>query len=152
VPERQLAEVRYEDLVRRPEAELARLCEFLGLTYDPAMLTYDRDTTYSKPDPSLAEQWRRKMTTREVQLVEAACGDLLRRRGYPPSGNLPIPPMPVELVALRATNRFKMTSWAIKRYGLSLWTRRFVSKRVGPESWTRKVRLEVNEVDLRHLR
>jgi len=152
VPQRQLIDVRYEDLVRQPEAELARLCEFLGVAYDPAMLTYDRDTTYSKPDPSLAEQWRRKMPVRDVQLIEAACGDLLQRRGYQPSGNRPLPPTPVEVMALRATNRFKMTSWAIKRYGLSLWTRRFVSKRVGPASWTRKVRLELNEVDLQHLK
>jgi len=152
VPARQLAEVRYEDLVRHPEAELAQLCQFLGLAYDPAMLTYDQDSTYSKPDPSLAEQWRRKLTVREIQLVEAACGDLLQRRGYPRSGNQPATPKPIELMALRATNRFKMTSWAIKRYGLSLWTRRFVSKRVGPPSWTQKVRLELNEVDLRNIK
>lgn len=29
--------VRYEDLVRDPPAELARICRFLGLEYDPAM-------------------------------------------------------------------------------------------------------------------
>ncbi len=152
LPERQLAEVRYEDLVRQPEAELARLCEFLGLAYDPAMLTYDRDTTYSKPDPSLAEQWRTKMTVREIQLVEGACGELLQRRGYPPSGNPPVSPTPIELMALRAVNRFKMTAWALRRYGLSLWTRRFVSKRVGPEGWTRKVKLELNAVDAQYIK
>ncbi len=152
VPGRQLAEVRYEDLVRQPEAELARLCEFLGVAYDPVMLTYDRDTTYSKPDPSLAEQWRRKMTVRELQLVEGACGDLLQRRGYPPSGNQPVTPKPIELMKLRATSRIKMTSSAIKKYGLWLWTRRFVSKRVGPKRWRRKVVLELNEVDVRRLK
>ncbi len=152
VPQRQLIDVRYEDLVRQPEAELARLCEFLGVAYDPAMLTYDGDTTYSKPDPSLAEQWRRKMLVRDIQLVEAACGDLLQRRGYPLSGKQPVPPTPIELMKLRATSRFKMTSWAIKKYGLRLWTRRLVSKRVGLESWKRKVVLELNEVDSRHLK
>jgi hypothetical protein len=152
VPARQLAEVRYEDLVRQPEVELSRVCAFLGVAYDPAMLTYDRDSTYAKPDPSLAEQWRRKMSVRDVQLIETACGELLQRRGYQLSGDQPTAPTLVELMKLRATNRYKMTSWAIKRYGLSLWTRRFLSKRVGLEGWRRKVVLEANAVDLRHLK
>jgi amino acid adenylation domain-containing protein len=35
--ERQLA-LRFEDLVKAPEAELRRVCEFLGIAFDPAML------------------------------------------------------------------------------------------------------------------
>lgn len=54
--EHQRTEVRYEELVYRPEAELSKLCEFLGVAYDPAMLSYDRDSTYSKPNPALAGQ------------------------------------------------------------------------------------------------
>ncbi|MET8869022.1 sulfotransferase [Nonomuraea sp. NPDC004580] len=34
--------LRYEDLVAGPEAELRRLCAFLGLEYEPAMLDYGR--------------------------------------------------------------------------------------------------------------
>src|SRR6056297_1404157 len=33
-------EIRYEDLVTHPEATLTDLCAFLGLAFDPAMLTY----------------------------------------------------------------------------------------------------------------
>ncbi|MGB6424338.1 MAG: sulfotransferase [Solirubrobacterales bacterium] len=33
-------EARYEDLVRDPEPVLRRICEFIELGYDPAMLTY----------------------------------------------------------------------------------------------------------------
>ncbi len=33
-------EVRYEDLVRDPEAVLREICEFIELPFDPAMLTY----------------------------------------------------------------------------------------------------------------
>jgi hypothetical protein len=33
-------EARYEDLVTDPEATLRRICEFLDLEFDPAMLTY----------------------------------------------------------------------------------------------------------------
>ncbi len=33
-------EARYEDLVRDPEPVLRRICEFVALDFDPAMLTY----------------------------------------------------------------------------------------------------------------
>jgi hypothetical protein len=33
-------EARYEDLVRDPEPQLRRICEFIELDFDPAMLTY----------------------------------------------------------------------------------------------------------------
>ncbi len=33
-------EVRYEDLVRDPEPTLRKICEFIDLSYDPAMLDY----------------------------------------------------------------------------------------------------------------
>ena len=39
-PER-YALVRYEDLVADPEGTMRRLCDFLGLEYDPGMLTMD---------------------------------------------------------------------------------------------------------------
>lgn len=32
--------VRYEDLITQPEEELRRLCEFIGIEFDPAMLDY----------------------------------------------------------------------------------------------------------------
>jgi hypothetical protein len=33
-------ELRYEDLITDPEPELRRICDFVGLDFDPAMLTY----------------------------------------------------------------------------------------------------------------
>ena len=36
-------QVRYEDLVVNPQAELERICEFLGLPYDARMLDYHQD-------------------------------------------------------------------------------------------------------------
>src|SRR4029450_6951764 len=36
-------ELRYEDLVREPETELRRICDFLELEFEPAMLAYHED-------------------------------------------------------------------------------------------------------------
>jgi hypothetical protein len=38
-----LCHVRYETLVKDPEAEIRRLCEFLALPFDPGMVDYGKD-------------------------------------------------------------------------------------------------------------
>ena len=52
----QAFELRYEDLIRSSERELARLCAFLGADYDPGMLDYSHNSTYERPDPNLIGQ------------------------------------------------------------------------------------------------
>jgi hypothetical protein len=74
-------EVRYEDLVAHPEATLTDLCAFLGLAFDPAMLAYDTQSTYGKPDARLTYQWKRKLTPRQVRQVEARLGPRLAAGG-----------------------------------------------------------------------
>lgn len=82
--------LRYEALLSDPPAALARVCGHVGLPYDPRMLEYPRHSSYAAPDAALAEQWRRKLSPREVQLVEARVGGLLAARGYAPSGLPPV--------------------------------------------------------------
>lgn len=152
LPESQRIDVRYENLVRQPVEELTRLCNFLGVEYDAAMMDYDRNTTYAKPDASLIEQWRRKLTAYEIGLVEAVCGDLLERRGYERSDKQATPPGAPERLKLKVMNRMNMTMFAIKRLGPSLWTRRLLAKHIGSETWRRQIKLETNEVERRFLK
>src|SRR5918999_2907974 len=88
--------VRYEDLVRDPEREVPRICEFLGLAYAPAMLELERaDRSRIVPDqmswfPTLfdgintraAGRWRREMSARDRRVFEALAGPELARFGY----------------------------------------------------------------------
>jgi len=151
VPPEQKIEVRYEELVRNPQAELARLCTFLGLAYDSAMLTYDQRSTYAPPDPSLIQRWRREMPPRDARLVDGVCGELLVRRGYGLSGPTLVPSF-IGLLALRLRSRVSMTRFAVKRLGLALWLRRFLGARLGSREYKRQLRLELNEVERRHLK
>ena len=82
----QYTEVNYEDLITQPAEVLTEICQFIGLEYDKAMLNYDQDTTYSKPDPKLIQQWRKKLSEEEIRLVESRASDLLVSRGYELSG------------------------------------------------------------------
>lgn len=91
--EDQYIEVRYEDLVNEPEPELRRLCAFLKVDYDSAMLAHQSGATLinqpyhqrlSQPlDPSAAESWRERLGPGELAFVEAIAGDLLDVFGYP---------------------------------------------------------------------
>jgi len=104
-------EVRFEDLVRQPKRELERLCEYLALPWDPAMLEYQtrgaarlqrlQGRQHAKgpmvpreertrihvnltrtPDADRLDVWRREMTPEERRELEAAAGPLVRELGY----------------------------------------------------------------------
>jgi ATP-binding cassette subfamily B protein len=86
-------EVRYEELVARPADACARLCAFLGVPYNEAMLRFHEGPTRVEPGldaghawrpitPGLRD-WRSQMPSAEVECFEAAAGDLLDELGYP---------------------------------------------------------------------
>lgn len=85
-------EIRYESLVADPANECAKLCAFLGVPYDDAMLRYHESRKIT--DPGLEEghpwlpitpglrNWRSQMPAEDVERFEAAAGDLLNKLGY----------------------------------------------------------------------
>ncbi len=87
--------VRYEDLMRNPEAELRRICTFLGEAFEPSQLeegtgtdvipTYEQDwkgKAKTRPDANRAEAWRRNETPEQVALWNFYMGPMLRACGY----------------------------------------------------------------------
>lgn len=91
---KQIVRVRYEDLVRRPEETVPRLCAELDLTYEPRMLQADgfQPPGYTasqhkligrRPDPERATRWKTTLTSRQVEMFESLAGDLLGQLGYP---------------------------------------------------------------------
>lgn len=145
-------ELRYEDLVEAPERELAGLCDFLGLEYEEAMLRYDEDSTYSRPDPRLASQWKQRMSRRELARLEARCGSLLSDRGYSPSASPSRGPGRVERLALYGDHRFRRALGGIRRYGPRLWIEARLARLVGSKSYRKAVKLRQNAIDLAHLK
>lgn len=104
-------EVRYEDLVRDPVPTLKRICEFLELEWDPAMLDYHRASADRlavelgdvreagrlvprserlaihrligrPPQAERAGRWRREMSAEDIRAFEAVAGDTLRAFAY----------------------------------------------------------------------
>jgi Sulfotransferase family len=86
-------ELRYEDLVAQPERECGRLCAFMGLPFDVAMLRFHegRQRTETGLDAKNAWQpitpglrnWRQEMPPEDLELFEAVAGELLEELNYP---------------------------------------------------------------------
>jgi len=144
-------ELRYEDLIRDPERELARVCRFLGADYDPRMLEYAQDSSYARPDPSLIGQWKKKLSPEELSLLEARIGPRLRRRGYEPSGVAAAQVPTRRKVALWFGDRAGRLRFRHGRYGLRLMIRSRLANLFGISSWKRAVTIARNEIDNQHL-
>jgi hypothetical protein len=90
----QLLDVRYEDLVRDPAAELTRICDFAGLAAGDAvehMITAERRGNLRQDWHALVaepvttapvDNWRKRLAAPEVAFVEHATARHLDRLGY----------------------------------------------------------------------
>lgn len=95
---RRIHTVRYEALVSDPEKQLRSICEFLGLSFEPAMLEYHNKDTGSlnverepwkinatKPiRTSKIDEWRSKLTPATITTIEAVAWREMTRHGYEP--------------------------------------------------------------------
>jgi hypothetical protein len=149
---RALLTVRYEDLILRPEETLAAVCRFAGEDYAPEMLSYHRDTTYEPPDASLTEQWRRKLSPREIGLVEGKLGTMLADAGYAPSGHPVVIPGPAERLALWTANKRSILGRRIGRFGLRDVVLRAIGQRLGMTSLVRGAQRRMDEKVAKYLK
>src|SRR5918993_5421879 len=97
-------EVRYESLISRPEQECQRLCEFLDVLYDDAMIRFAEGKARTElpnarktpkkawlPITSGMRNWRTEMPVKDVERFEAAAGNLLEELGYERTFSRPTP-------------------------------------------------------------
>ncbi len=90
--------VRYEELVANPRAVLGRLCTFLRIDFDEAMLRYherpassvnvEREPWKARSrgpvDAAAADRWKRELTSAEVRTIEAIVRGPMIAHGYTP--------------------------------------------------------------------
>jgi hypothetical protein len=147
----QFIEVRYEELVVDPTRELTKVCEFLGLAFEPHMLDLSA-TTYDTPSARFASQWRKSMNPVDVEVVERRVGGLLEARGYAPAGAQVKLPVSRRLPALWLQNLLSRHHRRIRLFGCSLWLQDMVSRRLGLRSWSRVVQLKMHPIINRTLK
>lgn len=150
-PERQI-EVTYETLIAKPIETLTQLCNFMGVPYDEAMLSYAQTTTYDLPDPSLIGQWRRKLPDLEIQLVESRIANRLVERGYELSGLPPLNVTPTMERQLKLQNWWARVQVRIQRYGIALFLSDYLSRRLKINPWQKRVRHRLNAIERSRLK
>jgi hypothetical protein len=90
--------VRYEDLVDDLETEIKRVCTHLEIDFHEDLLNYDQKQSYyqkkrenvhtdKKPQKSLAEKWRKKLSPYDISVIESVASDTLEANGYALEGN-----------------------------------------------------------------
>lgn len=76
IPDSQYKVVRYEDLVKQPEATLRDLFEFLGEPWHPEVLTVNPVHAAS------LNIWRTKLSQQQLSEFDAVAGELMKKLGY----------------------------------------------------------------------
>ena len=152
LPASQKHELKYEDLIRDPVTELTKICHFLGIDFDDAMLDYPGNSTYSAPDQSLVEQWRRKLSDEEIMWVESVCSPLMDEVGYAPAHSKPRRPTGLTAAKLAIQNRRSRVQRNIDVYGLPLYVSWQVGKRMPRNPIQEKILRRVQDVDTSRLK
>jgi len=144
-------ELFYEALISNPAEQLDKVCRFIGVSFSPEMLSYTNRSTYEAPDPSAIQQWKKKLTARDVALVEIRVKRLLLDRRYELSG------YPLDLPGLLETIYL---IWTNKKYKWEFGSRRYGCFNFIMEKATRKFARpfhyffieRMNEIGKRHLK
>ena len=145
-------ELRYEELIAAPEQILTALCKFMGLEYDQRMLEYPERTTYSKPDPTLTEQWRRKLLLRELELVEYRAGKWMAARGYELASGSPSEPTSQDLAFLSMQNKFYKIRFRVDRFGWPLLISDFLARKLKLHNLEKRLRIKMNAIEEKYLK
>lgn len=96
--ESQTMVIRYEDLVSNPAQELERICDWLGIAYNPGMLNFHEINRNRGLEPSATIHWKLRtldpvncgtvgrhatlLTTEELEEFTQIAGSELRHYGY----------------------------------------------------------------------
>jgi hypothetical protein len=145
-------QVRYEDLVREPVMQLTRLCEFIGVPYDDAIFDYAKTTTYDTPDPQFLAQWKRKLSERQLQLIEYQGADWLMHHGYDLSGHAQLELGDAEIQRLEQADHKGLRRWRIERYGLGLVLKFKIASTLGMKRWRADLQRQFYEIESRYLK
>lgn len=89
-------QLRYEDLLRNPQAELKRLCDFLGVEYSESAMSY-HESEESKETANSGLMWQnvvkpvladnhnkflKELSEEDIRIFERVAGDTLETLGY----------------------------------------------------------------------
>lgn len=89
--------IRYEDFVLQHEETMKRICGFMSLSFDPAVLDVSKSreahamsirsplwqTNFSGPDPQHIQKFLKDFSADEIEAIEHLCFPWMQKHGYP---------------------------------------------------------------------
>ena len=113
----QYLELRYEDLLAKPEESMKVLCNFLGETYSDTLFDVNPVENPGKTPlvhqpikADNANKWHTLMTPAQIRAFESVAGNTLRQLGYELASTAPPPSLPIK-AAYRLHNRLLAAYW-----------------------------------------
>ncbi len=152
LPDECWLEVQYEKLTTMPETELQKICSFLGLSFSERMFDYVRHSSYQMPDPELNYQWKTRLKTTELQMLEEKIADTLLQRGYELSGLERLFFSGFRKSQLAMDSRIRQFLVRVRRYGWELVLGQAVCKRLRMSSAYKRLLKRMNQIDDLHIR
>ena len=144
-------EVRYEQLVSKPENCLTEICKFVGLEYHPSMIDFT-GSTYSPPEARHTLPWMDTLTSSDLRHIESRAWPLMIERDYRPQHlERPVVSTP-ERVWLEFDHKIRNLTFSIGRYGPWLTFLEKITRRTGPESLWRQTLDRMDEIAARYLK
>ncbi|MEM9044530.1 MAG: sulfotransferase [Pseudomonadota bacterium] len=148
----QVYDLRYEDLLLEPERRLGEVCHFLGHDYDAEMMRYPERSTYASINPNLSYQWKKKLSEKDLAMLEFKLGPLLQAKGYEPSGIPPQPPSSLRRFQLWIQTKRAFWSASFKRYGFIDLIVLRLARRLGMTGLARSTKARISAKTARNLK
>lgn len=147
IPKERILEITYEELVCQPVQTLDRICQFLGMSYHPAMMTYPQTSTYELPDSKYVGLWQYQFNKRQIQLAEARISEMLVARGYRLSGLRRLKVDAKIQLQLKIQDRLSRIRSRIQRYGLPLMVLDWLSRRLPLPNFRKRIKFHLNQIE-----
>ena len=86
--------VKYEDILKKPESQIKKLCDFIEIEYKTSLLeekngfkvpeyTFAQHALVGKTlDESRIDKWKKELKKQDIKIIESQCGATLNALGY----------------------------------------------------------------------
>lgn len=153
IPENRRTELTYEELISEYVPVLKRLCEFIGVPYDEAMLSYPETSPYELPDQKYNQSnWRKKLSEYEIRLVESKVRNMLEERGYELSGLPPLMVNGTTKLRVKLQDKLERIKFRVNRNGLGLFIEDYLSRHLGSKKWQKAVEIKIVNIQQTRMR
>jgi hypothetical protein len=147
-----ILQIKYEDLVSKPQDTLRIVCNFLNIDFDEAMLNYFRHSSYEPIHANSVRKWKETVKPNELAMLEHKVSALLLDRGYDLSGVQIRRPSRRALAILWARNKAYLWRFGARKYGIAIFLSEKIARAFGIKWLNRRVRLAINEIDRVYLK